>query len=120
MPCTRQVPNREARVILLWVPFWERVPRLIFRLTTRLSEAALGRVVVRGHFRLGHEDEESPDVALDTTAQLGWYRRRVVEERSAECHQLSFQSHTGGVPLLFLGERSEPAPTVSAASASPA
>ena len=43
-PCTRQVPNREARVILLSVPRADRVPPLILRLMTRcrrLRSAAL-------------------------------------------------------------------------------
>ena len=38
----------------------------------QVSEAALGGVVMLGHFRLGYEDEEFLDVALDTAAKLGW------------------------------------------------
>ena len=34
----------------------------------QVAEAAFGGVVIRGHFRLGHEDEEFLDVALDTSA----------------------------------------------------
>ena len=43
-PLARQVPKREAKVILLLVPPSERVPTLIFRLITRclrLHSAAL-------------------------------------------------------------------------------
>ena len=43
-PLARQVPKRDAKVILLLVPSSERVPPLIFRLTTRwrrLRSAAL-------------------------------------------------------------------------------
>ena len=43
-PCARQVPKIDARVILVSVPRWERVPPLILRLVTsgrRLRSAAL-------------------------------------------------------------------------------
>ena len=37
----------------------------------QMTQAALGRVVVRWHVRFGHEDEEFLDVALNAPAQFG-------------------------------------------------
>ena len=78
-PWARQVPKRELRVILASVPWLERVPPLILRLITRGAQAALGGVVVRGHFRLGHEDEEFLEVLVNAPAQLALDRQRVVQ-----------------------------------------
>ena len=49
--CRRQVPNKEARMLLVSLPGSERVPPLIFRLTTggrRLRSAALLSALARG------------------------------------------------------------------------
>ena len=50
-PRKSQAPNREARTLLVVLPFGERVPPLIFRLTTvgrRLRSAALLSAFARG------------------------------------------------------------------------
>ena len=59
-PWARQVPKREARVILVSVPCSERVPPLILRLTTkgrRLRSAAL-------------LSEDTPGAATKTNSSL--------------------------------------------------
>ena len=70
----------DASVILLSVPCPERVPPLTLRLTTRLAQATLGRVVVRWHVRFGHEDEEFPYPI----------RGRLSMKRSMRRHSLSW------------------------------
>ena len=50
-PCKRQVPNKDAMMLLVSLPCSERVPPLIFRLTTggrRLCSAALLSALTRG------------------------------------------------------------------------
>ena len=87
-PWIRQVPKVEASIILVSVPWWERVPPLTFLLITtghRLRSAAL---LSGGAFGLSHEDEEFPvsstgqalDVVLHTSAQPGLGRRRIIQE----------------------------------------
>ena len=72
------------------------------------AQAALGGVVVRGHFRFGHEDEEFPvsstgqalEVLVDAPAQLALNRQRVVQAGTAEGQQAFFQGQLGGAPLF--------------------
>ena len=82
-PWARQVPKREVRVILASVPWFERVPPLILRLITRGRRLRSAAVVVRGHFRLGHEDEEFLDL-VNAPAHLALDRQRVVQAGTAE------------------------------------
>ncbi len=98
-------PNREAGVILLSVPCSERVPPLIWRLTTRwrrLSSAVRLRRIVRWHIRMRDEDEELLDVALNASAQLGLGCRRVVAEGLADAQQQPFPIRLGGAPSRWL------------------
>ena len=99
----RQVPKREAKVILLCVPCSERAPPADLATDDQVAPAALGGVVVRWHVRFGHKDKEFPDVAFNASAQLGLGCRRVVPEGLAEGQQLSFQGQLGGAPPLGLG-----------------
>ena len=68
-----QVPKRVAGVSLLRVPCWERVPPLIFRLTTRGRRSPFGSIIVRGDGRVGDKGEELLDECLDAPAQLALY-----------------------------------------------
>ncbi len=65
-PGARQVPQREASVILLWVPHSEQVPPDLAT-DDQVAQAALGGVVVRWHVRFGHKDKEFPDVAFNAS-----------------------------------------------------
>ena len=99
-PWARQVPKRELRVILASVPWFERVPPLILAADHQGAQAALGGVVVRGHFRLGHEDEEFLEVLVNAPAQLALDRQRVVQAGTAEGQQPFFQGQLGDAPLF--------------------
>ena len=98
-PWARQVPKRELRVILASVPWFERVPPDLAA-DHQGAQAALGSVVVRGHFRLGHEDEEFLEVFVNAPAQLALDRQRVVQAGTAEGQQAFFQGQLGGTPLF--------------------
>ena len=107
IPCARQVPKIEARIILVSVPWSERVPPLTLRLTTKWrrlrSAVRLGRIV-RRHIRFSREDEEFLDVARHASAQLGLGRRRVIRRRrTAKYQQASFQGQLDGAPLFLCG-----------------
>ena len=101
-PCVRQVPKIDARVILVSVPCWDRVPPLIFRLVTRCrrlrSAVRLGRIVW-GHLRLGHKDEQLLYVVLHAPAQRGLGSRWVGQIGVAEGQQAMFQGQLSGAAL---------------------
>ncbi len=102
--CARQAPKIEASVILVSVPWGERVPPLILRLVTtgrRLRSAVRLRRIVWGHLGMSHEDEEFLDVVLHASAQPGLCCRRVIQVGTAQHQQASFQGQLGGAPLLL-------------------
>ena len=76
----------------------------------QMAPAALGRVVVRWHVRLAHEDEEFPvsstgpalDEALDAPAQLALDSRRVRPERAADGQQLTLSGQLRNTSLPWL------------------
>ena len=68
-----------------------------------MAQAALGGVVVWRHVRFGHKDEEFLDVALDASAQPGWYCRRVIQEGLADGQQAALQCQLDNPPSLLLG-----------------
>ena len=107
-PWARQVPKIEARVILVSVPWSERVPPLTLRLTTiwrRLRSAAL---LSGGTWGSATKTKSSLMwfsiyVVLHASAQLGLDGQRVIQEGTAEGQQASFQGQSGGAALWRCG-----------------
>ena len=64
------------------------------------AQAAPGGVVVRGHLRFGHEDEEFLEVLVNAPAQLALDRQRVVQAGTAQGQQAFFQGQLGSAPLF--------------------
>ena len=97
-PCALQEPKIEARVILVSVPWLDRVPPLILRLVTtgrRLRSAVRLRRIVRRHSWMSHENEEFLDVVFHASAQLGLQCRRVIPVGLAQRQQASHQGQLG-------------------------
>ena len=99
-PRTRQVPKREARVILVSVPCSERVD---FAADHQGPQAALRSVVVRGHAGGSHEDKQFLDVPLDTPAQVALGGCRVLGVGTALGQQFPLQLLLDPLPLPCLG-----------------
>ena len=68
----RQVPKRDAKVILLPLPAPERVPPLILRLITRWRRLRSAAIVIRGSFRMGNKDEQLLDMPLNPPHSFPW------------------------------------------------
>ena len=90
-PLARQVPKRDARVILLSLPCSERVPPLILRLITRWRRLRSAALLSGGSLWVGNEDEQLLDVPLNPPAELGLHCQRVIQERTAQRQQPLFQ-----------------------------
>ena len=61
-PLARQVPKRDARVILLPLPASERVPPPDFPADHQMAQAPFRRIVVRRGVWMRHEDKQFLDV----------------------------------------------------------
>ena len=66
----RQVPKRDAKVILLPLPAPERVPPLIFTADHQVAQAPLRRMVIRGSFRMGNKDEQLLDMPAQSAGTV--------------------------------------------------
>ena len=106
----RQVPKRDASVILRSVPCSERVPPLTLRLITRWRWLRSAGLLSAGTSGSATKTKSSPypvrgqalDVALDAPAQLALDSRRVSHERAAAGQQLPLPGQLGNTPLPWL------------------
>ena len=88
-PLARQVPKRDAKVILLSVPCPERVPPLILRLVTRcrrLRSAALLSEGTAGSDTKTNSSLMNRDEPFHAPAELGLNRQGIFKERPRQDH----------------------------------
>ena len=103
------MPKREARVNLESVPWAERVPPLILRLTTRGRRLRSAALLSEGTPGWATKTNSSL-MNLDSLAQLTLDRRRVFQERTAVGHQFPLQLllDPPALPGIRMGEGFRP------------
>ena len=115
-PLARQVPKRDASVILLSLPGCERVPPLILRLITRWRGLRSAALLSDGP-PVRHEDEQLPvsstgqalGMPLNPPAELGLHCQRLFHERPAQRQQPLFQRQLSSGRRASPGRRPFPA-----------
>ena len=96
-PRARQVPKREARVILL------AVPPLIFRLITRGRRLRSAALLSGGTAGSAMKTEQFLDELRNAPAQLALHRRWVIQESAAAGQQFTLQPQLDPPPLPLIG-----------------
>ena len=75
-PWVRQVPNREARIILLSAPASDRVPPLILRLMTRWRRLRSAALLSAGTSGSATKTKSSPHPVRGRLLMWRWMRRQ--------------------------------------------